>query len=116
MRGGEALIDPFNGGVALDREKLGAPPRMGGLAVADAAEPRQRHRSAAAAAEQSQAARACKAGDHGRALDLAKRMVLIGPRRTELWLELARLQEGAGALGAAKKAYEACPCAKQAGR
>jgi hypothetical protein len=28
-RSGEALIDPFNGGAALERERLGAPPGMG---------------------------------------------------------------------------------------
>ena len=28
MRGSHALIDPFNGGAALDRERLGAPPAM----------------------------------------------------------------------------------------
>ncbi|HSM96332.1 MAG TPA: tetratricopeptide repeat protein, partial [Rhizomicrobium sp.] len=38
----------------------------------------------------------------------AKRMVLIAPRRPELWMDLARLNEASGALGAAQRAYEAC--------
>ncbi len=106
LRGGEALLDPFNGGVTLDREKLGTPPRMGGLTVADAAVSVS-DTDVLLRLQNNLKQRASQAGDHGRALDLAKRMVLIGPRRTELWLELARLQEGAGSLGAAKKAYEA---------
>lgn len=108
LRGNEALLDPFNGGVTLDREKLGTPPRMGGLAsddprVADAVSDAE----VLLRLQNNLKLRAAQNGDHGRALDIAKRMVLIGPRRTELWLELARLQEGAGSLGAAKKAYEA---------
>lgn len=105
LHGGEALLDPFNGGVTLDREKLGAPPRMGGL-VADAADCVS-DIEVLLRLQNNLKQRATQGGDHGRALDLAKRMVLLGPRRTDLWLELARLQEGAGSLGAAKKAYEA---------
>ncbi|HEY4126027.1 MAG TPA: transglutaminase-like domain-containing protein [Rhizomicrobium sp.] len=106
LRGGEALLDPFNGGVTLDREKLSTPPRMGGLGVADPADSVS-DTEVLLRLQNNLKQRASQSGDHGRALDLAKRMVLIGPRRTELWLELARLQEGAGSLGAAKKAYEA---------
>jgi len=50
-----------------------------------------------------------------RTLEIAKRMVLIAPRRPELWIELARLNEAAGALGAAQKAYEACLALAPAG-
>ena len=35
-------------------------------------------------------------------------MVLIAPRRSELWMDLAHLNETEGALGAARNAYEAC--------
>jgi predicted TPR repeat methyltransferase len=42
-------------------------------------------------------------------------MVLIAPRRADLWLELARFNEAAGALGAAQKAYEACLALAPAG-
>lgn len=116
LRGSEALLDPFNGGVTLDREKLGTPPRMGGLAgddprIADAVSDTE----VLLRLQNNLKQRAAQSGDHGRALDIAKRMVLIGPRRTELWLELARLQEGAGSLGAAKKAYEAAMALSKTG-
>ena len=115
-RGGEVLLDPFNGGVTLDREKLGTPPRMGGLAaedprIADAVSDTE----VLLRLQNNLKQRAAQSGEHGRALDIAKRMVLLGPRRTELWLELARLQEGAGSLGAAKKAYEAAMALSKAG-
>ena len=35
-------------------------------------------------------------------------MVLIAPKRAELWIELGRLQEGVGTLSAARNAYENC--------
>ena len=35
-------------------------------------------------------------------------MVLIAPRRSDLWFELARLNEAMGVLGSARKAYETC--------
>ncbi|HWA30883.1 MAG TPA: transglutaminase-like domain-containing protein [Rhizomicrobium sp.] len=108
FRGGEALLDPFNGGVTLDREKLGTPPRMGGIAVDDqrVADPVS-DTEVLLRLQNNLKQRASQSGDRARALDIAKRMVLIGPRRVDLWLELARLQEGAGSLGAAKQAYEA---------
>jgi predicted TPR repeat methyltransferase len=59
--------------------------------------------------------RALQAGERVRTLEIAKRMVLIAPRRPELWIELARLNEAAGALGAAQKAYEACLALAPAG-
>jgi hypothetical protein len=43
-----------------------------------------------------------------RAIEIARRMVLIAPRRDYLWLELAHLQEGLEALSAARIAYETC--------
>ncbi len=107
LRGGEALLDPFNGGVTLDREKLGVPPRMVGLAgndphIADSVSDTE----VLLRLQNNLKQRASQLNDHVRALDITKRMVLLGPRRTDLWLELARLQEIAGSLGAAKKAYE----------
>jgi regulator of sirC expression with transglutaminase-like and TPR domain len=108
FRGSEALLDPFNGGVTLDREKLRTPPRMGGLAAADPrAADTVSDTEVLLRLQNNLRLRALQKGDRARALDLAKRMVLIGPRRGELWIELARLQEAEGSLGAAKKAYEA---------
>ncbi|HEY2070537.1 MAG TPA: transglutaminase-like domain-containing protein [Rhizomicrobium sp.] len=109
LRGAEALIDPFNGGAALDRERLGAPPAMGAPAPEDP-------RLAEAVSdidvllrlENNLKLRALQTGDRMRALEIAKRMVLIAPRLPELWIDLARLNEATGALGGAQRAYEAC--------
>lgn len=106
---GSALIDPFNGGAAMDPERLGAPPAMGGA-------PPEAERLIEPVSdtevllrlENNLKLRALQTGARARALEVAKRMVLIGPRRAELWLDLARLNEATGALGAAQKAYEAC--------
>ena len=38
----------------------------------------------------------------------ARLMVTIAPARAELWLDLARLNDVSGVLGAAREAYEAC--------
>jgi hypothetical protein len=35
-------------------------------------------------------------------------MVTIAPARADLWLDLARLNDAAGALRAARESYEAC--------
>jgi hypothetical protein len=42
-------------------------------------------------------------------------MVLIAPRRAELWMDLAHLSEAEGALGAARNAHEACLALARAG-
>jgi regulator of sirC expression with transglutaminase-like and TPR domain len=52
--------------------------------------------------------RALQIGDRARAREIAKRMVLVGPGKAELWLDLARLNEGAGLLREAREAYESC--------
>jgi regulator of sirC expression with transglutaminase-like and TPR domain len=52
--------------------------------------------------------RAINKGERQRALEVAKRMALIAPRRPDLWLDLARLNEAVGSLGAASRSYEAC--------
>ena len=49
-----------------------------------------------------------QSGDRMRTVEIARRMALIAPRRADLWLDLGRLNEAAGALGAAQKAFEAC--------
>lgn len=108
LRGQEALIDPFNGGAALDRERLGAPPGMGAPAPDDPrlAEPVGDIDVLLRLANNLKL-RALQAGERLRALEIAKRMVLLAPRVPELWVDLARLNEATGALGAAQKAYEA---------
>ncbi|HTO41294.1 MAG TPA: transglutaminase-like domain-containing protein [Rhizomicrobium sp.] len=108
FRNSEALIDPFSGGMMLAHEMGAAPPRMGALpahgpqttdSVSDT--------EILLRLQNNIRQRAAQAGDLKRVLDLAQRMVRLGPTRTDLWLDLARLQEQAGSLGAAKGAYEA---------
>ncbi|MBI3678590.1 MAG: transglutaminase family protein [Proteobacteria bacterium] len=109
VRGSEALIDPFNGGAAIDPEKLGAPPGRGSQAVEDIrlAEPVS-DSDVLLRLENNLKMRAINTGERARALEIAHRMVLIAPRRGELWVDLAKINEAVGALGAAQKAYEAC--------
>jgi len=109
MPGSEALVDPFNGGAAIDRERLGRPPAMGAPSPED---PRLAESVSDTEVllrlENNLKLRALNAGERVRALEIAKRMVLIAPRRPELWIDLARLNEAAGSLGAARHAYESC--------
>jgi regulator of sirC expression with transglutaminase-like and TPR domain len=108
LRSDEALIDPFNGGAALESEGLGAPPGMG------VSGPETRPIEAVGdidvllRLENNLKMRALQNGERVRALEIAKRMVLIAPRRADLWIDLGRLNEAMGALGAAQKAFEAC--------
>jgi regulator of sirC expression with transglutaminase-like and TPR domain len=108
-RAGHALIDPFNGGAGIDRERMVAHPRMavpGGdeshvlESVSDV--------EVLLRLQNNLKLRAMNSGDRGRALEIAKRMVVFAPRKPELWIDLARLNEQAGALGAASRAYEGC--------
>jgi len=107
-RGREAILDPFNGGAVVDRERVGAPPAMAADIGEDA-----RIGGPVSDAEvvlrlaNNQKLRAIQAGNRGRALEIAGRMLMIAPRRAELWIELARMDEAVGGLVAAKKAYEA---------
>lgn len=109
VRGREALIDPFNGGAAIERERLSAPPRMGATALDD-----PRHADPVSdidvllRLQNNLKIRALEGGDRARALDIASRMALIAPRRPDRWLELAHLHEASGSLGAARNAFETC--------
>ncbi len=105
--GSEVLIDPFNGGAMLNPDRISTPPRMGGAEGVHLAQPVS-DADVLIRLENNLKIRALQIGDRGRALEIAKRMVLIGPGKAELWLDLARLNEGAGVLGHARKAYEAC--------
>lgn len=109
MRGSHALIDPFNGGAAIDRERLGSPPVMSAASPDDprVAEPVSDVDVLLRLGNNAKL-RALGAGDRKRALEIASRMVLFAPRKAELWIDLARLNEAAGALGAATRAYESC--------
>ena len=52
--------------------------------------------------------RALKVRDAARAGEILRRMAIIAPKRSVLWLELGKLQESAGALSGARRAYENC--------
>lgn len=116
LRGQEAMIDPFNGGGVIAQEGLAAPPKMGALAPDD---PRLSTPVSDVEVllrlQNNLKLRAINSGERVRAVEIAKRMVLIAPRRAELWMEMARLNEASGALGAAQKAYEACMTLVKAG-
>jgi regulator of sirC expression with transglutaminase-like and TPR domain len=109
VRGTDVLIDPFNGGAALDRETMAAPPRMG---ASQSDDPRTAESvsdvDVLLRLESNLKLRVLQTGERARAVEIAKRMVLIAPRRADMWIDLARLNESSGALGAAQKAYEAC--------
>jgi len=52
--------------------------------------------------------RAMAAGNVARAVEIAQRMLLVAPRRSELMFDLARLNVEAGSLVAARKLFTAC--------
>lgn len=116
LKNSESLIDPFNGGAAFDRETFGAPPKMGAPQPDDPrlAEPASDTDVLLRLAGNLKM-RVLQNGERARALEVTKRMVLIAPRRAEIWIDLARLNEATGALGAAQKAYEACLALAQQG-
>jgi regulator of sirC expression with transglutaminase-like and TPR domain len=103
-RGEELTIDPFNGGVAVDRQHMPVElrPEDAGLAqlVSDT--------DVLLRLQNNLKLRALDAGDSPRGLEVARRMVLIAPRRPDLWFDLARLNEAVGVLGAARDAYGMC--------
>jgi regulator of sirC expression with transglutaminase-like and TPR domain len=109
LRGHEALIDPFNGGALIIQEGFALPPRMATIAPDD---PRLSTPvsdiEVLLRLQNNLKLRAINSGEKQRAVEIAKRMVLIAPKRADLWLDMGRLNEASGALGAAQKAYEAC--------
>ena len=103
-RGEELTVDPFNGGVAVDRQHMPVElrPEDAGLAqlVSDT--------DVLLRLQNNLKMRALDAGDSPRGLEVARRMVLLAPRRPDLWFDLARLHEAVGVLGAARDAYGMC--------
>jgi regulator of sirC expression with transglutaminase-like and TPR domain len=117
LRGSEVLIDPFNGGAAVERETLGGPPRIrAALSEGENALEPVGDIDVLLRLQNNIKLRAMDTGERTRALEIAKRMVLIAPRQPELWLDLARLNEAAGALGAAQKACDVCLTLAQPGQ
>src|SRR5215471_17981922 len=104
------VVDPFNGGAALDIEKLQAQPQLrsptasGETLVPD----RVSDTDVLLRLQNNLKLRALQTGERTRATELAKRMVMIAPKRADLWFDLAHLNEVCEALGAAREAYEFC--------
>lgn len=96
-----SIVDPFNGGASLER----APPRP---AIAPVEDQPVSDVEVLLRLENNLKIRAIQADDRARAVEVAERMTLIAPRRSELWFDLARLHEDGGSLGAARGAYETC--------
>ena len=100
--GHDAIVDPFNGGALIEPDR--APPHVPidneslTQVVSDA--------SVLLRLQNNLKIRALDAGDDARALEIAERMVLISPKRPDLWFDLGRLRHQAGIPGAARKAYE----------
>jgi regulator of sirC expression with transglutaminase-like and TPR domain len=121
VHGSEALVDPFAAGVAVEQERLA--PQFGAPMIG--AEPGQGDEPSPyepvsdidvlLRLQNNIRNRALKNRDPGRAIEIGRRMTLIAPQRPPLWLELARLQESAGALSAARTAYERCLKTSQVG-
>ncbi|MEI9885609.1 MAG: transglutaminase-like domain-containing protein [Rhizomicrobium sp.] len=105
----DVTLDPFNGGTVLGGSNLPTALRDAGIAepVGDI--------DVLLRLANNQKIRALEGGAPERALDVARRMALIAPRRADIWFELGRLNEAIGVLGAARKAYEACLALAPAG-
>ncbi len=108
--GGEAVIDPFNGGKIIEHERSAKPPGM-----ASAPRPISGGKQTVEQVSDIEVllrlqnnlkTRAQEANDIPRAVTVLQRMLLIAPDKAPLWLEMGRLQESIQVLGAAREAYE----------
>jgi regulator of sirC expression with transglutaminase-like and TPR domain len=100
----DVTVDPFNGGAVVDRDHM---PRELQGSDATLAQP-VGDTDVLLRLQNNLKLRALDKGDAARGRELASRMVLIAPRRPDLWFDLARINEAMGILGAARKAYEQC--------
>lgn len=100
------VIDPFNGGVVLNVEELRPWPQ---LPDDDPAKygPVGR-RDVLLRLLNNIHSRALAGKDMVRALTITERMVLIAPRRADLWLELSKASEATGKMNAAIAAAQNC--------
>src|SRR5262245_19437628 len=113
-RGSEALIDPFNAGAVLDRERMApnfsVPALMGEPVQTDELNALEPVSDVDVLLRLQNNIRngALKGHDGARAIEIGRRMTSIAPRRAVLWLELGRLQEAAGALSASRASFARC--------
>ncbi len=121
VRGSEALLDPFAGGATVECEQMtpqvALPILAGDLVEGEAPgvyEPVS-DVDVLLRLQNNIRTRALRNRDPTRAIEIGGRMALLAPSRPPLWLELARLHESAGALSAARTAYEHCLQASQGG-
>ena len=100
------ILDPFNGGVVLSAEELRPLPPVPDDETAEYG-PVER-RDVLLRLLNNIRTRALAGKDMVRALTIAERMVLIAPRRPELWLDLAHANEGVGKMNGAIRAAQSC--------
>ncbi|WP_426167777.1 tetratricopeptide repeat protein [Sandarakinorhabdus sp. DWP1-3-1] len=97
-----ALIDPFDHGMGISRERAMEIARHGGGEPASARFDPMTNRQLLIRLITNQASRARSSGDTKRALRLYERMTMIAPRLSTLWWERARLEQLVGANKAAR--------------
>jgi regulator of sirC expression with transglutaminase-like and TPR domain len=95
------IVDPFNG-VVLDLQELRLGPPIGSPVDYGPVG----RRDVLLRLLNNIHARALASRDTIRALTITERMVLIAPRRADLWLELAKASEGVGKLNGAIRAAQ----------
>ncbi len=95
VKGGvdSALIDPFDHGSGITRERAIAIARHGGGEPVSGQFEAMSNRQLLVRLITNQASRARSSGDSKRALTLYQRMTLIAPQSTSLWWERARLEQ-----------------------
>ena len=95
VKGGvdSALIDPFDHGVGITRERAIEIARHGGGEPVPTQFDAMSNRQLLVRLITNQASRARSSGDARRALKLYERMTMIAPRLSSLWWERARLEQ-----------------------
>ncbi len=97
-----ALIDPFDHGIGISRERANEIARHGGGDHVPARFETMTNRQLLIRLITNQASRARSSGDTRRALVLYERMTSVAPRLSNLWWERARLEQLLGDIKAAR--------------
>jgi regulator of sirC expression with transglutaminase-like and TPR domain len=100
----DVTVDPFNGGGIVERAHMPVELRGSNVTLAQPVS----DIDVLLRLQNNLKLRALEQDDVARARALAGRMVLLAPRRPEVWFDLARLDEAMGTLGSARHAYERC--------